>query len=427
MNTKTRTQLSVMMFLQFFIWGAWYVPLWRYLDHLGFSGPEIGAAYSTTGWAAILSPFFVGMIADRFFPGERVLGALHLAGALALWWASSVTEPAGFFWVLLLYTLCYMPTLALVNAVSFHQMEDPGQQFPGVRVLGTIGWIVAGLLIGFVPTALLGRGTIENTHWPMRIAAIVSLILGGYCFFLPHTPPSARGQKVTIKDVLGLQALGLMRTRSFGVFIAASFLVCIPLAFYYQSANGFLGEIGMENPMGKMTLGQMSEIFFMLIMPFFFARLGVKYMLLAGMLAWVARYVLFAFGDAGSLVAMLYGGIILHGICYDFFFVTGQIYVDKKASPEIRANAQGFIAFVTLGVGMVVGNLINGWVTGYFEQPGTGGAVDHNWRAIWLIPAAMALVVAVLFTIFFRERRVVETPDVAEAVLEHASYHDGQA
>ncbi|MBN2130038.1 MAG: nucleoside permease [Sedimentisphaerales bacterium] len=417
MTSKTRIQLSIMMFFQFFVWGAWFVPMWRYLSELKFSGLEIGNAYSTTGWAAILSPFFVGMIADKFFPGERVLGVLHLLGGAALWWASTVTAPGAFFWVLLLYALCYMPTLALVNAVSFHQMDDPGQEFPGIRVLGTIGWIVAGLAVGwFVPKVITGGESIEATHWPMRIAAVVSLALGVFCFFLPHTPPKAKGEKVRVKDILGLDALGLMRNPSFAVFIVASFLVCIPLAFYYQSANGFLGEIGLPNPMAKMTFGQMSEIFFMLVMPFFFARLGVKYMLLIGMLAWVARYAFFAFGDTGSLTALLYLGILLHGVCYDFFFVTGQIYVDKKAPTQIRANAQGFIAFVTLGVGMVIGNLINGWVTGHYEQTAIDGAVTHNWKAIWLIPAAMAAVVALLFAIFFREKNVAQPAQEDPAV-----------
>lgn len=408
MTLRTRVQLSVMMFGQFFIWGAWYVPMWRYLDRLGFDGPEIGAAYSTTGWAAMISPFFVGMVADRFFAGQRVLGFLHIAGGLALWWASSVTSPVGFFWVLLLYTICYMPTLALVNAVCFHQMEDTGQQFPKVRVLGTIGWIVAGLVIGFMPESISGFATIENTEIPMRISAVVSIALGLYCFTLPHTPPGARGEKVTASDVLGLRALRLLKEQSFAVFMGASFMVCIPLAFYYQSGNGFLGEIGLESPMAKMTLGQVSEIVFMIVMPFFFVRLGVKWMLLAGMIAWVGRYLFFAFGDTGSLTFMLYAGIILHGICYDFFFVTGQIYTDRKAPGNLRASAQGLLAFVTLGVGMVIGNLINGWVTGHYETASVTGAVDHNWRMIWLIPAVMAAVVAVLFLIFFRERRSVE-------------------
>lgn len=405
MNAKVRLQLSVMMFIQFFIWGAWFVTMWRYLSKLGFEGPQIGAAYSTTGWAAIISPFFVGMIADRFFSTEKVLGVLHLIGGIVMFWVSTITEPNLFFWALLLYTICYMPTLALVNSFSFHHMNDPGKEFPAIRVLGTIGWIVAGLIVGYVlPKWIFQVETIEDTNIPMKIAAAGSLLLGIYCFTLPHTPPKASGKAITVSDVLGLKALRLMKDSSFAVFIVSSFLICIPLSFYYQSANGFLGEVGIENPAAKMTLGQMSEIFFMLVMPFFFIRLGVKKMLLIGMLFWVARYFLFAFGDNGHLVYMLYLGVLFHGICYDFFFVTGQIYVDKKATLDIRASAQGFLTLVTLGVGMVIGNLINGWITGHYQLNEPVGTVTCNWKAIWLIPAAMAGAVAFFFLLFFKDR-----------------------
>lgn len=404
MNIKVRLQLSVMMFLQYFIWGAWYVPMWPYLNRAGFEGPQIGAAYSTTGWAAMISPFFVGMIADKFFSTEKVLGVLHLLGAVILYWASTITAPGAFFWVLLLYTICYMPTLALVNSISFDQMEDAGREFPAIRVLGTIGWIAAGLVVGLMPERVFGRETIEDTNIPLRISMAFSVIMGFYCFTLPHTPPKASGKKVTVSDVLGLQALQLMKNPAFLVFVISSFLICIPLSFYYQSANGFLTELGVTSPAAKMTLGQFSEIFFMLVMPFFFARLGVKRMLMVGMLFWVGRYLLFAFGNNGNLVFMLYMGILFHGICYDFFFVTGQIYVDNKAPLEIRANAQGFIAFVTLGVGMVVGNLINGMVTGYYETTDAAANImGHNWQMIWLIPATMAGMVLVMFTGFFKE------------------------
>jgi len=299
----------------------------------------------------------------------------------------------------LLYTLCYMPTLALVNSVSFDHMEDPGKEFPAISVLGTIGWIVAGLVVGFMPKGVFGIETIENTSYPMKIAAGASILMGLFCFFLPKTPPKSLGKKITISDVLGLKALSLLKDRAFLVFIVSSFLICIPLAFYYQSANGFLSEAGMKNPAAKMTMGQMSELFFMLVMPFFFARLGIKKMLLVGMLFWVGRYFLFAFGYGGSATVMLYLGIIFHGICYDFFFVTGQIYVDKKAPLEIRASAQGFIALVTLGLGMVIGNLINGWVTTHY----TAADGSHNWKMIWLVPAVMAGVVAVVFSILFKD------------------------
>jgi nucleoside transporter len=282
-----------------------------------------------------------------------------------------------------------MPTLALSNSLSFRQMTDPGREFPSIRVLGTIGWIVAGLVIG-----TLG---FEATGVPMRIAAGGSIVLGLFCLVLPHTPPQ-RTSRATLKDVLGLDALKLLRERSFAVFVLGSFLVCIPLQFYYAFANPFLNEIGVTNAAGKMTLGQMSEIGFMLVMPWFFTRLGVKYMLLVGMLAWATRYVLFAYGDAGAQMWMLYGGILLHGICYDFFFVTGQIYVDRRAPGDLRAAAQGLIAFVTLGVGMFIGSWASGRVVDAYGL--TGG---HAWDRIWLVPAAGAAAVLILFALLFRE------------------------
>lgn len=409
MKTTTRTQLSIMMFLQFFIWGAWFVTMWRYLNRLNFDGAQIGAAYSTTGWAAVISPFFVGMIADRFFSAQKVLAFLHLLGAVLMGWVSTITDPLLFFWVLLAYTVCYMPTLALSNTISFSQMTDPETEFPPIRVLGTIGWIAAGLLVGFMPKGVFGLETIEDTNIPMRIAAVSSLVMAAYCMFLPNTPPRATGQKVTASDILGLKALGLLKDRSFAVFILCSLLICIPLSFYYQSANGFLGEIGLKNAAAKMTLGQVSEFFFMLTMPFFLNRLGIKKLMLVAMAAWVLRYLFFAYGDTQSMLAssFLYLGILLHGICYDFFFVTGQIYVDKKAPADIRAGAQGFIAFVTLGLGMIIGNLINGVVTRHYTAVSVVNGVEtttHDWKAIWLIPVAMAVAVMILFALAFNDR-----------------------
>jgi nucleoside transporter len=391
---RVRVKLSVLMFLQYFVWGAWYVTMGTWLgETLRLSGGQIGLAYGTTALAAMISPFFVGMVADRFFATERLLAVLHLVGAGILGLASLQTGFGALYGVLLIYTLCYMPTLALSNSLSFHHMADPGRDFPGVRVLGTIGWIVAGLLVG-----TLG---LEATAVPMQLAAGASALLGVYALALPHTPPARLGHRATLRDVLGLDALALMKDRSFAVFVIGSFLVCIPLQFYYAFTNPFLNEIGVTNAAGKMTLGQMSEIGFMLVMPWCFRRLGVKYMLLVGMAAWTARYVLFAFGDNQALVWMLYSGILLHGICYDFFFVTGQIYVDTKAPSDLRAAAQGFIAFVTLGVGMFIGSWLSGVVVDGFSLAGGPGA-GHAWRSIWLVPAAGAAAVLVLFAVFFR-------------------------
>jgi nucleoside transporter len=379
-----------MMFLQYFVWGAWYVTMGTWLGAtLHFSGEQIGLAAGTTALAAMISPFFVGMVADRFLATEKILGGLHLLGGAVLYAASLQTAFGPFYGILLVYTLCYMPTLALSNSISFHQMTNPEREFPGIRVLGTIGWIVAGLFIGS-----LG---LEATEKPLQLAAAGSVALGLFCFALPHTPPQKKS-RVTMRDVLGLDALSLLGERSFAIFVLGSFLICIPLQFYYAFANLFLNELHVSNAAGKMTLGQMSEIFFMLVMPWFFRRLGVKYMLLVGMAAWTARYALFAFGDNGALVWMLYGGILLHGICYDFFFVTGQIYVDQKAPGDLRAAAQGFIAFVTLGVGMLIGSWVSGRVVDTFRV----GADHHAWNQIWLVPAAGAAAVLLLFALFFR-------------------------
>ena len=392
MTRQIRVLLSVAMFFQFFIWGSWFVTMGTYLFEIGFQGSDIGAAYSTTGWAAIFSPLFVGMIADRYFAAQKVLGFLHLLGGACLFWVAQITTPGAFFWVLLLYTLCYMPTLALVNAIAFRQMDDPGVEFPNVRVLGTIGWIAAGWLIGLMQ--------IEATAAPLKIAAGASVLTGLFSFFLPHTPPRSSEEKATLSEVLGLKALSLMRERSFAVFAVTSLLVTIPLAFYYNFANAFLNEVGMENAAGKMTFGQMSEIIFMVLMPLFFARLGVKKMLLIGMLAWVVRYALFALGNNDALIWMYYGGIILHGICYDFFFVTGQIYVDEKADADLRSSAQGFIALITYGVGILIGAQISGQVVQHYAlADGT-----HEWEPVWLMAAVMAAVVAVLFALFFKDQ-----------------------
>ncbi len=335
------------------------------------------------------------------------MGVLHLAGAALLWWISSITAPTTFFWTLLAYAICYMPTLGLANAVCFHQMSDPGKQFGLVRAMGTLGWIVAGITVGTLAKKWLGS-PIEATNIPLRIGAVVSLLLGLYAFTLPATPPSAAGRKPSLAQALGLGTLRYMKDRSFAVFVLGSMLVCIPLSFYYSFANPFLNETGMEDAATRMTLGQFSEFIFLAAIPFFFMRLGVKKMLLIGMAAWALRYVLFAYGNNGSLVALLYTGIALHGICFDFFFVTGQIYVDKTVEKTQRAAAQGFIHVVTYGVGQLIGSWAAGAVVDHYTFT-TGGAAEpqtqHAWLSIWLVPAAMAFVVLLLFAIFFREPR----------------------
>jgi len=412
MDSKTYSRLSLMMFLQFFVWGAWFVTLGTHLGHIGFTGSQIGYTYLMNNIAAIISPFFVGMVADRYFASQKVMGVLHLLGGAILYLSADVTTVAWLVFGLLLYNLTYMPTLALVNAVSFHQMESPDKQFPRVRVWGTIGWIVAGLSITFIQFKFYAD--IEKSSMPLKMAAIASIVMGLYSFTLPNTPPQNVGKEVTTGEVLGVKALRLMKDRSFLIFVVCSLLISIPLAFYYNFTNLFLNDLGMQGVAGKQTMGQMSEVIFMILMPFFFVRLGVKKMLLVGMLAWVARYALFANGNLGASAWMLYAGILLHGVCYDFFFVTGQIYTDRNASRDIRASAQGFIALITYGVGIGVGSLLSGIVVDAFTKNGV-----KDWSTIWYIPCAFAAVIALFFAISFKDSRsAAESPLEASAAVD---------
>ncbi len=410
MSTKSYAQLSVMMFLQFFVWGAWFVTLGTYLFKIGFTGSQVGNSYLMNNIAAIIAPFFVGMIADRFFASQKVMGVLHLLGGVFMFLATGITDPATLIPTLLLYNLCYMPTLALVNAISFNQMDNPGAQFPKVRVWGTIGWIVAGLVISFGLSNMTAE--VEASDTPMKMAAVASIVLGLYSFTLPNTPPQNIGKGVSVGEVLGLKALRLLKERNFLVFVLCSLLISIPLAFYYNFTNPFLNELGMKDVAAKQSMGQMSEVIFMVLMPLFFARLGVKKMLLVGMLAWVARYALFANGADPAFTWMLYAGIILHGICYDFFFVTGQIYVDKKASSDIRASAQGFIALITYGVGIGLGSWLSGQVVEAYSTTVVVDAVEkvtRDWPTIWLIPCAFAVFISVLFAMTFKDTSADKT------------------
>lgn len=370
MSPAIRFRLSVMMFLEYVIWASWYVTMGRYLGGtLNFTSEEIGLAYNSTALAALISPFFVGMVADRFFATEKVLAVLHVVGGLLALALATATTFRMFYGLLIAHTLCYMPTLALTNSISFAQMQDPGKEFPRIRVLGTISWIVTVYGIGLVASTAQFKGFDVTTPIPFVIAGVAGILMGLYCLTLPHTPPKARHEKVTVADVLGLEALQLLKERSFLVFVVAAFLISIPLSFYFSFALNFFGEMDMPNATGKSVLGQASEIFFLLVMPWFFARLGVKWMLMVGMFAWSVRYFLFLWGYEANLLWPLYVGIVLHGVCYDFFFVTAYIYVDKKAGPAIRAKAQGFIALVILGAGMFVGTTLSGVVTGRYTFP----------------------------------------------------------
>ena len=380
-----------MMFLQYLVWGAWFATGYAFLTKkMGFTDAQAASCYATTNLAAMIAPFFMGMIADRFFAAERVLGVLHLLGAAFIYFASQQTTFAGFYPLLLAHTLCYMPTMALTNSVAFAQMSNPGKEFPGIRVLGTIGWIAAGQLVSAMKIDL----DVQIFH----VAAIAGVVLGIFSFLLPHTPPRAKGEPASIGSILGLDALSLMKDRSFAIFMIGSFLICIPLAFYYNLTGSFLGDRGVKDVAATMSWGQMSEIFFMLVFPLFFARLGVKWMLVAGMVAWAGRYFLFA-THAGNGAALwpVYLGVILHGVCYDFFFVTGQVYVDERADAKIRSAAQGFIAFATYGLGMFVGSYIQGAVAEKYTADGV-----KAWDQIWMVPALGAVGVLLLFVAFFR-------------------------
>ena len=405
MNRSTKFQLSFMMFLEFFIWGGWFVTLGTFLgDNLKASGGEIAQAFSTQSWGAIVAPFIIGLVADRYFNAERILGVLHLLGALFLYQMYRANDFFVFYTYVLGYMVLYMPTLALVNSISFNQMNNPAKEFSLIRVFGTIGWIIAGLTISYIfvwdaPEAR-AQGMLKNTFLMVGIA---SAVLGLFSFTLPETPPRvSKEDKVSLGKLLGLDALKLLKDRNFLVFFMASILICIPLAFYYQNANPFLSEIGMENPTGKMTIGQASEVLFMILLPVFFTKFGFKKTILVGMLAWMIRYLLFAYGNANELTFMLILGIALHGISYDFFFVSGQIYTDTKAGEQYKSAAQGLITLATYGVGMLMGF----WIAGKIADMYLLAEGNHIWETIWVYPALFAAVVFALFALIFKNEKI---------------------
>jgi len=404
MKTTTRVQLSLMMFLEFFIWGGWFVTLGTFLgNNLNATGVESGRVFSTQSWGAIIAPFVIGLIADRYINAEKILGALHIIGAILMYQMYNADNISVFYPYVLVYMILYMPTIALVNSVSFNQMKDPEKEFSNIRVFGTIGWIVAGLLISF----LFHWDTEENTKQGMLkntflMSSVASLFLGLFSFTLPKTPPSkSTNEKISLKEIIGLDALKLLKDKNFAIFFIASILICIPLAFYYQNAHPFLSSIGVTNPTGKMTIGQISEVLFMLLLPIFFAKFGFKKTILVGMLAWAVRYVLFAFGNAGDLSFMLIIGIALHGVCYDFFFVSGYIYTNSKAGEKYKSAAQGLITLATYGVGMLIGFEIAGVITDSYRVSDK----EFDYKMIWLIPSIIAAAVFLLFSVFFKDEK----------------------
>ncbi len=429
-----RSRLSVMMFLQFFLWGSWFATLGQCLANNGLKDFG-GGAYGSAPIAAIIAPLFLGLVADRFFASERVMGALLLLGGIFMWLApkyAAIGDGNTLVWLFTLHMLCYMPTLGLSNTIAFTNIKDQNQ-FPQIRVWGTIGWIVAGLTVGF-----LGWSASFNMFY---LAAICSFILGAYCFTLPHTPPPAKGKPLSMRTLFMLDAFGMMKHFPFAVFMICSGLICIPLAYYYGLTSNLLGQVGFEAPASTMTLGQMSEIFFMILIPFFFRRFGVKWMILTGMAAWVVRYLLFAFGAPSQVIAMILLAVMLHGVCYDFFFVTGFMYTDKKAPSDIRGQAQALLVFVTQGIGMYFGYMLAfsrfaSTVTNYdtLQKAIDAARPESNltfaqslgrmfsvslpegidpklltdtmlqWKEFWLLPAGMAAAILVVFAVLFHEK-----------------------
>ena len=393
-----------MMFIEWFIWGAWFVPLWQYLDKLGFSATQIAWSYSCTSIAAILSPVLVGVIADRYFSAQKVLACLHLGGAVLLLVITQQTDFRSFMPMLLLYALTYMPTIAITNSIAFKNLADTERTFPRVRVLGTIGWIFSGLTVGFIPT-MLGFEDISATSIPFVVTSAASVLLAVYALYLPDTPPQSANTKIDVKELLGLNALGLLKDRAFAVFAFCSFLFAIPLAFYYQFANGFLTQVGLKNATGWMTLGQLSEIIFMLSLPFFLKRYGIKKVLILGLVTAAIRYGFFMYGGTENLLmyGLLFGGILLHGASYDFYFITAYIYTDRKAPAHMRSAAQGLLTLICVGLGALVGNQVGGRVLEQFALLEPNDAATYDWFAVWGVGLAIIVAVALLFISAFRE------------------------
>ncbi len=410
MPTSLSARLSLMMFLNYVVWGAWYVTIGTYLTAtLKFSGTEAGAIFGTTALACMISPFFVGLIADRFFATERVLATLHLLGAGLLYLVTRATSFGAVYAIMLAYCICYFPTIALTNSLTLRQVKDASKEFPLIRVFATIGWIAIGQTIGN-----LG---VETTSTPFLLAAGASLVMSLYCLTLPHTPPAYTGQPINVRTVLGLDALVMLKQPSYRVFVIASILACIPLTFYFSFTNAYLNDLGVANAAGKMTLGQVSEVGVMLLMPLIYRRFTLKAILLIGLLAWSVRYALLAFGNTGGGMWMFYAAILMHGVCFDFFFMTGQLYTDQEAPANLRGTAQGLLAFLTYGLGMFVGSVLSGGAVDYFTTT-VGTTVTRNWNGFWIGSSAGALAIFLFVAAFFRSSGKVQNKEAQQAIAD---------
>jgi nucleoside transporter len=395
MQPNLRIQLSIMMFLQFFTWGAWYGQMSKYLfTQLNASGGQVGSAYAAFSIAMIVAPFFIGMVADRFFAAQKVLGVLNIAGAVILYFLCQSQTADAFYWWILAYCLCFAPTIALANSIAMQHIAEPARDFPTIRVMGTVAWFVVTNLIGY-----LAAGDKVTIFY---VAMLASACLGLYAFTLPNTPPRATG-KASVWSIIGKDAWVLFRDQSFVIFFISSVLVCIPLSFYYAMANPSLTDSGMTNVENKMSLGLLSEFLFMLAIPFFLRRFGIKWVIVIGLVGWILRFFLFSNGNGGSLEWMLFLAILLHGLCFDFFFVSGQIYTDQKAGQQIKSQAQGLITLATYGIGMYIGSLLAGKVTETYTQ-----GAQKDWAAIWQVPMGISVVVLLLFVMFFKDNTRVK-------------------
>jgi nucleoside transporter len=404
MSPALYLRLWFMVFLHYFVWGTWYVTMGTYLNAtLKFEGGQIGLAYGSTAIGAMVSPFFAGIVADRFFATQRLLGSLHLIGAVLLYGVSTLKTFGPFYPVLIAYTISYMAGHGLTNALTLHHSKNPAKEFPLVMLMGSVGWIVAGLTVSALK--------FEDNAGMFRLAAGAALVMGLYSFTLPHTPPKGAGAPVTARTMLGLDALRLMRDRSFATFIVCSFLICVPLSFYFSWMNAFMNELKIPHAAAKMTIGQVSDVVFLLLLPFLLKRLGVKGILILGMVAWTVRFGLLAqFPQVTGAAWMLFVAIGVHGMCYDYIFVMGRMYVDRRASVEIRAATQGFHAFVTLGAGMFAGSWLSGMVGQHYTS---NGGATHAWSSIWLVPATMSAVLILVFAVLFRDSTPPAKPEAS--------------